>query len=165
MLSVLAGPDFPVLVSQAVIIPYQKTFEGELIRAVTLPLLAIIQKILEDPSRLYGIDPRKLEEIIAATYDESGLFDEVTLTPRSGDRGQRPDRREEGVRLGADCRVRKEVHAGPRRHRRRSRCPDRSDEQATPDEQGNHFDDVGVCAEDTWMTPTSPAWFPTASNW
>lgn len=80
--------DFPVLVSQAVIIPYEKTFEGELIRAVTIPLLAIIQKIMEDPSRMYQIDPRKLEEIIAATYEQSGLFDEVTLTPRSGDRGK-----------------------------------------------------------------------------
>jgi restriction system protein len=80
--------NFPVLVSQAVIIPYQKTFEGELIRAVTIPLLAIIKKILEDPARLFGIDPRKLEEIVAATYHESGLFDEVTLTPRSGDHGK-----------------------------------------------------------------------------
>ena len=86
---VFVPPDnFPVLVSQAVIIPYEKTFEGELIRAITIPLLDIIQKIMEDPSRLYGIDPRKLEEIIAATYEQSGLFDEVTLTPRSGDRGK-----------------------------------------------------------------------------
>jgi restriction system protein len=86
---VFVPPDnFPVLVSQAVIIPYEKTFEGELIRAVTLPLLDIIQKIMEDPSRMYQIDPRKLEEIIAATYEQSGLFDEVTLTPRSGDRGK-----------------------------------------------------------------------------
>jgi restriction system protein len=79
---------FPVLVSQAVIIPYQKTSDGHLIRAATLPLLAIIKMIREDPSRMYQIDPRKWEEIIAATYDESGQFDEVTLTPRSGDRGQ-----------------------------------------------------------------------------
>jgi len=86
---VFVPPDnFPVLVSQAVIIPYEKTFEGELIRAITIPLLDIIQKIMQDPSRMYLIDPRKLEEIIAATYEQSGLFDEVTLTPRSGDRGK-----------------------------------------------------------------------------
>ncbi len=86
---VFVPPDnFPVIVSQAVIIPYEKTFEGELIRAITIPLLDIIQKIMEDPSRMYQIDPRKLEEIIAATYEQSGLFDEVTLTPRSGDRGK-----------------------------------------------------------------------------
>jgi restriction system protein len=34
------------------------------------------------------LTPRKWEEIIAASYDASGLFDEVTLTPRSGDRGR-----------------------------------------------------------------------------
>ena len=37
---------------------------------------------------MYQIDPHKWEEIIAATYDQSGRFDEVTLTPRSGDRGR-----------------------------------------------------------------------------
>lgn len=79
---------FPVLVSQAVIIPYEKTFEGELIRAQTIPLLAIIKRIIEDPSRMFQIDPRKWEEIIVASYEASGLFDEVTLTPRSGDRGK-----------------------------------------------------------------------------
>lgn len=81
-------PDFPVLVSRAVIIPYEKTTEGQLIRAVTVPLLAIINMILKDPTRWFEIDPRKWEEIIAATYDESGEFDEVTLTPRSGDGGR-----------------------------------------------------------------------------
>jgi restriction system protein len=78
----------PVLLNQSVITPYQKTDEGELIKAVTIPLLAILKKIWEDPSRMYQIDPRKWEEIIAATYDESGIFDEVTLTPRSGDDGR-----------------------------------------------------------------------------
>jgi restriction system protein len=79
---------FPVLVSQMVILPYGKTDEGQLIRAVTLPLLAIIRMIYRDPSRMYEIDPRKWEEINAAAYEASGLFDEVILTPRSGDRGR-----------------------------------------------------------------------------
>jgi hypothetical protein len=82
-------PDnFPVLVSQTVITPYGKTDEGQLIRAVTIPLRAIIQRIMADPSRMYEIDPRKWEEIIVASYGASGLFDQVTLTPRSGDRGK-----------------------------------------------------------------------------
>lgn len=81
-------PDFPVLVSQAVITPYQKTHEGQLIKVATLPLGHIIDRIMKDPSLMYIIEPRKWEEIIAATYDESGLFDEVTLTPRSGDHGR-----------------------------------------------------------------------------
>jgi restriction system protein len=81
-------PDFPTLVSQAVIIPYQKTDEGQLIKSATVALLNIIERVMQDPSRMYEIDPRKWEEIIAGTYAGSGLFDEVTLTPRSGDRGQ-----------------------------------------------------------------------------
>jgi restriction system protein len=81
-------PNFPVLVSQTVIIPYAKTHEGQLIRAATFPLDAIIERILKEPSLMYEVDPRKWEEIIAATYDASGLFDEVTLTPRSGDGGR-----------------------------------------------------------------------------
>jgi restriction system protein len=84
----ISKTDFPVLLSQAVIIPYKKTEEGELIKSATFPLLAIIQRIIDDPSLMYEVDPRKWEEIIAATYAESGLFDEVTLTPRSGDRGR-----------------------------------------------------------------------------
>jgi restriction system protein len=80
--------ELPVLVSQAVIIPYQKTTEGYLIRAVTLPLRKIIQMILKDPKLMQEFDPRKWEELIAATYQVSGLYDEVTLTPRSGDDGK-----------------------------------------------------------------------------
>jgi restriction system protein len=80
--------NFGVLVSQAVITPFARTSEGELIRAVTIPLRAIIEGIMKDPSLMYGIDPRKWEEIIAATYEESGQFDEVTLTPQSGDYGR-----------------------------------------------------------------------------
>ena len=40
-----------------------------------------------DPSVMFKIDPRKLEELIAAAYHEAG-FDEVILTPRSGDLGR-----------------------------------------------------------------------------
>jgi hypothetical protein len=55
---------------------------------VTLPLLGTFKKTLADPSRLYCIDPYHLEKISGATYHESSLFDEVTLTPRSGDCGK-----------------------------------------------------------------------------
>lgn len=81
-------PNFPVLVSQMIITPYKDTTEGQLIRAVTLPLRGIIDRIIRERSLIYEIDPRKWEEIIAASYDESGLWDEVTLTPRSGDGGR-----------------------------------------------------------------------------
>jgi restriction system protein len=87
-LSPVVAGDFPGVVSQAVVVPYTKTTEGELIRAVTIPLLRIITMISNDPARMFEIDPRKWEEIVAASYAESGLFDEVTLTPRSGDGGR-----------------------------------------------------------------------------
>jgi restriction system protein len=80
--------DFAVLLSRAVIVPYEATAEGHLIWSITAPLRSIIERIMKDPSLVYDVDSRKWEEIIAATYDESGLFDEVTLTPRSGDDGR-----------------------------------------------------------------------------
>jgi restriction system protein len=80
--------DFPVIVSQTVITPYGESDEGQLIRAATLPLLSIRRMISKDPSRMFEIDPRKWEEIVVASYEASGLFDEATLTPRSGDRGK-----------------------------------------------------------------------------
>jgi restriction system protein len=84
-----APPDnFPVLVSQTIIVPHEKNFEGELIRAITIPLQAIIQKLAENPSLMYEINPRKWEEIVAATYEASGRFDRVRLTPPSGDFGR-----------------------------------------------------------------------------
>ncbi|WP_292434095.1 restriction endonuclease [Methylobacter sp.] len=41
----------------------------------------------KDPSAAYAIDPYKWEEIIAGAYVAAG-FDEVVLTPRSGDNGR-----------------------------------------------------------------------------
>jgi restriction system protein len=40
-----------------------------------------------NPAALDQIDHRALEELIAASYDRAG-FDEVILTPRSGDHGR-----------------------------------------------------------------------------
>ncbi|WP_161967125.1 restriction endonuclease [Fimbriiglobus ruber] len=43
--------------------------------------------IVADPTAMHQINPRKWEEMIAGWYKEYG-FDEVTLTPASGDRGR-----------------------------------------------------------------------------
>jgi len=43
--------------------------------------------VLRDPTVAFQIPPHKWEEMIAAAYKKAG-FDEVTLTPRSGDRGR-----------------------------------------------------------------------------
>jgi restriction system protein len=75
------------LLLQAVIVPGHKTAEGILIKAVTLPWFAIVAAISKDPKIAYELSPEKWEEMIAGAYDRAG-FDEVILTPRSGDHGR-----------------------------------------------------------------------------
>ncbi len=61
--------------------------EGQLVEAVSLPWFEILEIIQRDPRAAYEIVPRKWEEIIAGAYRQAG-FDEVVLTPRSGDKGR-----------------------------------------------------------------------------
>ncbi|MDR4460151.1 MAG: restriction endonuclease [Nitrospirales bacterium] len=75
------------LLLQTVIVPGAKTVEGQLIKAVAWPWFEIIALLSRDPSLAYEIKDRKWEEIIAGAYQKAG-FDEVTLTPRSGDLGR-----------------------------------------------------------------------------
>ena len=75
------------LFMKTVVVPGVKTDEGRLIQAVTLPWFEIIEVLLRDPSIAHQIPARKWEEIIAGAYQKAG-FDEVTLTPRSGDLGR-----------------------------------------------------------------------------
>lgn len=75
------------LLLQAVIIPGDKTDEGQLIQLVTPPWGEIVRLLQNDPSVAYQIPWRKWEEIIAGAYKKAG-FDEVTLTPRSRDYGR-----------------------------------------------------------------------------
>ena len=79
--------DTPSLLMKAVIVPGDRTPEGQLVEAVTLPWFEIIELLNRDPSLVYQLDPRKWEEMIAGAYEKAG-FDEVTLTPRSGDLGR-----------------------------------------------------------------------------
>jgi len=75
------------LLLQTVIVPGAKTSEGQLIEAVTIPWFEMIAHIEKDPASVYQIGPRKWEEIIAGAYKKAG-WDEVILTPRSGDYGR-----------------------------------------------------------------------------
>jgi restriction system protein len=75
------------LLLQSVIVPSTKTREGHLIEAVALPWFEIIELLKNDPTIAYKLPPRKWEELIAGAYKKAG-FDEVTLTPRSGDYGR-----------------------------------------------------------------------------
>lgn len=82
-----ALPDLPSLSLQAIIIPGAKTSEGQLIEAVAPPWFEIIAMLARDPRSAQSITPRQWEEIIAGAYSKAG-FEEVTLTPRSGDYGR-----------------------------------------------------------------------------
>jgi restriction system protein len=75
------------LLIQTVIVPGAKTDEGQLVEAVAEPWFEILALLDRDPSLMFQIKPRKWEELVAGAYDRAG-FDQVTLTPRSGDLGR-----------------------------------------------------------------------------
>jgi restriction system protein len=79
---------YPGVLLKAAVVGYgNKTLEGQLIWCVAPPWFEIIELLMRDPAAAYEIPPRTWEEIIAGAYMKAG-FDEVTLTPRSGDYGR-----------------------------------------------------------------------------
>ncbi len=77
----------PPLLLQTVLEFRETTDEGQLIEAVTVPWFEISGVLAKDPGAIFQISPRKWEEIIAGIYHQSG-FEEVILTPHSGDHGR-----------------------------------------------------------------------------
>jgi restriction system protein len=75
------------IVLQTVVLAGEKTSAGQLIEAVAIPWFDLIRLIQENPATAFEISPRKWEEIVAGAYKKAG-FDEVTLTPSSGDLGR-----------------------------------------------------------------------------
>jgi restriction system protein len=75
------------LLLQAVVVPGERTDEGKIIEAVTIPWFDIIAVLERDPNVAFEIPPEKWEEIIAGAYRRAG-FERVILTPRSGDHGR-----------------------------------------------------------------------------
>lgn len=72
---------------QAVLVAKSKTKEGKLVEAVALPWFDIVKLLKSDPKIAFQISPEKWEEIVAGSYHRAG-FEEVILTPRSGDFGR-----------------------------------------------------------------------------
>lgn len=72
---------------QGVVEPYGSTSEGQLVRAFALPWKTIVDRLKKDWMQAFKIPPRIWEEMIAAAFDKDG-YDEVILTPRSGDHGR-----------------------------------------------------------------------------
>lgn len=77
----------PSITLQAILEFGGATDDGRLVRCVAVPWFTILKIIEADPAAIYQIDPFKWEEIIAGAYVQAG-FDEVVLTPRSGDNGR-----------------------------------------------------------------------------
>jgi hypothetical protein len=70
-----------------IVTPKKKTSDGVLVRVVSLVFADVIKSLAEDWNRAFEISPVKWEEIIVGAFDKAG-FDEVVLTPRSGDHGR-----------------------------------------------------------------------------
>jgi restriction system protein len=78
--------DTPSILLQAVIVPGEKTTEGQLIESVAPVWFDIIELILRSPEEINKIDWRRWEEIIAGAYSQQGF--DVVLTPRSNVKGR-----------------------------------------------------------------------------
>jgi restriction system protein len=76
-----------LLIPASIVLPAGQVDEGQLIEAVAWPWFEIIKKLEQDPQFLHKLDWRTLEELIAGAYRREG-WDEVILTPPSGDKGR-----------------------------------------------------------------------------
>jgi restriction system protein len=77
----------PTIVIKAILDFGGRTEDGRLVSAVAVPWFDIVRMLLKDPASMPQIRWDKWEEIIAGAYKREG-FDEVILTPRSGDYGR-----------------------------------------------------------------------------
>jgi restriction system protein len=77
----------PSVLLQALVLPGPRMRDGTEIEAVKPAWFEIVRLLKQDPGILYRIDHRKMEELIAAAYKQEG-WEEVILTPRSGDLGR-----------------------------------------------------------------------------
>lgn len=78
--------NIPSIRINAILIPGDKSKEGQLIEAVAIPWFEVIQRMGQDPESIYQIHWRTWEQIIAGAYKQLGFT--VELTPPSGDGGR-----------------------------------------------------------------------------
>lgn len=76
----------PLAIS-SVISPIKKTHEGQLIQAVPIVFESVVRALRKDWNQIAQIPPEKMEELVAAAFSRDG-YDDVTITPRSGDLGR-----------------------------------------------------------------------------
>lgn len=76
----------PIII-KAIVERITEVENGYLIKAMEPPWREIALALSKNPNALSHLTPRQWEELIAASYDKAG-FDEVILTPQSGDFGR-----------------------------------------------------------------------------
>lgn len=81
------GGELPTLVLRSIVEPIGSNADGAIVLAAAIPWRKILRLLQEDPGFVKQLSPRQWEELIAASYVDAG-FDEVTLTPQSGDLGR-----------------------------------------------------------------------------
>jgi restriction system protein len=80
---------YEIVLQAEILTRNSKTEDGEIVRVMMLPWLAIYEAIEKDAKFMehYARHPREFEEFLAGAYDAAG-WHEVILTPRRGDGGR-----------------------------------------------------------------------------
>ena len=81
------GQALPSLTVTSLIVPEGKTASGLLVKSTSAVWNSIVNALGMDWSLAYQMTPDQWEEIVAGAFKMDG-YDEVTLTPRSGDYGR-----------------------------------------------------------------------------
>jgi restriction system protein len=76
----------PLSVS-GILIPAKKTVEGLLLRSTSVIWTEVVSRLSKNWDAAYQITSEKWEEIVAGAFHKAG-YDDVVLTPRSGDYGR-----------------------------------------------------------------------------
>jgi len=87
MLGLVRSSQNPNLSFGAILNYFDSVSDGRLVAALYHPWRAIIDELSRDWDLAYKIPPHRWEEIIAGAFEQAG-YDEVILTPKSGDFGR-----------------------------------------------------------------------------
>jgi restriction system protein len=78
---------WPTLTVYSLIIPERRVREGILIRSTSDLWHEFVRRMGSDWSVAYQLTSEQMEELVAGAFKKAG-YDDVTLTPRSGDHGR-----------------------------------------------------------------------------
>lgn len=84
---IVKSKDSVHLTISSLIVPDAKTASGILIKSTSVVWAEIVDRLKSDWSKAHEFTPSQWEEIVAGAFKKAN-FDEVTLTPRSGDHGR-----------------------------------------------------------------------------